>query len=128
MEKLTNQEEELMLVIFQQGKGYIKDFIQRMDEPHPPYTTVASIVKNLERKGYVKGIRYGNTSEYSPVIEESEFKSKLLSGVVHNYFENSYKDMVSFFAEKQKISAEELKEIIKLIEKKWTTHSCIFWK
>ena len=118
MEKLTNQEEELMLVIFQQGKGYIKDFIQRMNEPHPPSTTVASIVKNLERKGYVKGIRYGNTSEYSPVIEESEFKSKLLSGVVHNYFENSYKDMVSFFAEKQKISAEELKEIIKLIEKK----------
>jgi len=126
MEKLTNQEEELMLIIFQQGKGFIKDFIQRMEEPRPPYTTVASIVKNLERKGYVKGTRYGNTSEYSPVMEESEFKSKFMSGVVQNYFENSYKDMVSFFAEKKKITAEELKEIIKLIEKKWTTHSCIF--
>jgi predicted transcriptional regulator len=118
MVKLTNQEEELMLIIFQQGKGFIKDFIQRMDEPHPPYTTVASIVKNLERKGYVKGTRYGNTSEYCPVIEESEFKSKFMSGIVQNYFENSYKDMVSFFAEKNQISAEELKEIIKLIEKK----------
>ena len=91
---------------------------QRMEEPRPPYTTVASVIKNLERKGYIKGTRYGNTSEYSPVMAESEFKSKLMSGLVQNYFENSYKEMVSFFAEKKKISAEELKEIIKLIEKK----------
>ena len=126
MEKLTNQEEEMMLIIFQQGKGFIKDFILKMDEPVPPYTTVASIVKNLERKGYLKSTRYGNTYEYSPVMEESEYKSKFMSGVVQNYFENSYKEMVSFFVEKQKISAEELQEIIKLIEKKWTTHSCIF--
>jgi len=118
MEKLTNQEEEMMLIIFQQGKGFIKDFIQHMDDPKPPYTTVASIVKNLERKGFVKSTRYGNTYEYCTLIEESEYKSKFMSGVVQNYFENSYKDMVSFFAEKKKISAEELKEIIKLIEKK----------
>lgn len=118
MEKLTNQEEDLMLIIFQHGKGFIKDFIQLMDEPQPPYTTVASIVKNLERKGYVKGLRYGNTYEYSPVMEESEFKSKFMSNVVQNYFENSYKEMVSFFAENKKISTEELHEIIKLIENK----------
>lgn len=118
MEKLSNQEEELMLIIFQQGKGFIKDFIQLMEEPYPPYTTVASIVKNLERKGLVNGKRYGNTYEYSPVMEESEYKSKYMSQVVQNYFENSYKEMVSFFIEKQKISAEELQEIIKLIEKK----------
>lgn len=118
MEKLTNQEEEMLLIIFQQGRGFIKDFIQRMEEPTPPYTTVASIVKNLERKGFVKGKRYGNTYEYSPLMEESEFKSKFMSNVVQNYFENSYKEMVSFFVEKQKISAEELQEIIQLIEKK----------
>lgn len=117
MEKLTNQEEELMLIIFQQGKGFIKDFIQLMDEPRPPYTTVASIIKNLERKGYINGKRYGNTSEYCPVMDESEYKSKYMSKVVKNYFENSYKEMVNFFIEKQKISAEELQEIIQLIEK-----------
>ena len=118
MEKLTYQEQEMMLIIYQQGKGFIKDFIEKMEEPRPPYTTVASIVKNLERKGYVKAKRYGNTYEYSPVMEESEYKSRFMSGVVQNYFENSYKEMVSFFVEKQKISAEELQEIIKLIEKK----------
>ena len=122
MEKLTHQEQEMMLIIFQQGKGFIKDFIEKMEESRPPYTTVASIVKNLERKGYVKAKRYGNTYEYSPVMEESEYKSKFMSGVVQNYFENSYKEMVSFFVEKQKISAEELQEIIKLIEKKWIQH------
>ncbi len=118
MEKLTHQEEELLLIIFQQEKGFIKDFIEKMDEPRPPYTTVASVVKNLERKGYLKSTRYGNTYEYCPTIDEKEFKSRFLSGVVKNYFENSYKEMVSFFAEKQKISAKELQEIINIIERK----------
>ena len=128
MEKLTHQEEEMLLIIFQKGRGFIKDFLEIMPEPRPPYTTVASIVKNLERKAYLKSTRYGNTYEYAPTIDESEFKSKFMSGVVKNYFENSYKEMVSFFVEKQKITAEELQEIIKLIEKKWTTSLFIYWK
>ena len=126
MEKLTHQEEEMLLIIFQKGRGFIKDFLEIMPEPRPPYTTVASIVKNLERKAYLKSTRYGNTYEYAPTIDESEFKSKFMSGVVKNYFENSYKEMVSFFVEKQKITAEELQEIIKLIEKKWSTSSFIY--
>lgn len=68
-----------------------------MEEPRPPYTTVASIVKNLEKKGYVQAKRYGNTYVYSPSIDEGEYKTKFLSGVVQNYFENSYKEMVTFF-------------------------------
>lgn len=118
MEKLTHQEEEVMLIIWQNGPGFIKDFIENMDKPHPPYTTVASIVKNLERKGFVSSRRYGNTYEYTALINEKEYKKKFMSGVVKNYFENSYKELVSFFAADKKISAEELQEIIKLIEKK----------
>lgn len=68
-------------------------------------------------KGYVQAKRYGNTYVYSPSIDEGEYKTKFLSGVVQNYFENSYKEMVTFFARKQKISAKELEEIIRLIEK-----------
>ncbi len=117
MEKLTHQEEEVMLVVWQTGKGFIKDFLERMENPRPPYTTLASIVKNLEKKGYVSSKRYGNTYEYTPLIEENEYKSTFMSNIVRNYFENSYKEMVSFFVEKQKISPEELQEIIKLIEK-----------
>ena len=117
MEKLTFQEEELMLIIWQVKEGVIKDFLMQMEEPRPPYTTVASIVKNLERKKYVKAQRVGNTYLYTPSIKESEYKRSFMSGVVRNYFENSYKEMVSFFAKDQKISTNDLKEIIDMIEK-----------
>lgn len=88
-----------------------------MEEPRPPYTTVASIVKNLEKKGYVQAKRYWNTYVYSPSIDEGEYQNEISFRVVQNYFENSYKEMVTFFARKQKISAKELEEIIRLIEK-----------
>lgn len=118
MKKLTYQEEELMLIIWQIQEGFIKDFLEKMPEPRPPYTTVASIVKNLERKGYLSSKRYGNTYQYTAIIDENKYKSKYMSNVVKNYFENSYKELVSFFVEEQKISTEELQEIIKMIEKK----------
>ena len=117
MERLTIQEEEVMRCIWQAAPCFIKDILALYDEPKPPYTTIASVVKNLERKKYVKAKRYGNTYEYTPIIDEPEYKRTFMSGVVHNYFENSYKEMVSFFAKEQKISTDDLKEIIHLIEK-----------
>jgi predicted transcriptional regulator len=117
MEKLTNQEEEVMIYIWEIGPCYVKDIVTKFPEPYPPYTTIASIVKNLERKGYLSSKRYGNTYEYTPLIKETEYKKTFMSGVVRNYFENSYKEMVSFFAREHKISADELKEIINQIEK-----------
>ena len=116
MEKLSQQEEEAMQAIWQCEYGFIKDFIDRMAEPKPPYTTLASTVKNLERKGFVKGNKIGNTYHYSAIIKEEEYKKRFMNGFVNNYFENSYKDLVTFFAKEKKISASELKEIIKLIE------------
>lgn len=111
------QEEEAMLYIWQVAPCFIKDIVAKYDDPKPPYTTVASVIKNLERKKYVKAKRYGNTYEYTPLVKESEYKRTFMNGVVRNYFENSYKEMVSFFAKDQKISADELKEIIDMIEK-----------
>ena len=117
MEKLTIQEEEVMRLIWELQSCFVKDIVAKYPQPAPPYTTLASIVKNLERKRYVQNKRYGNTYEYTPLIPESEYKRTFMSGVVRNYFENSYKEMVSFFAKDQKISAEDLKDIIDLIEK-----------
>ena len=107
MEKLTIQEEEVMLHIWSMGECFVKDIVAKFPEPKLPYTTVASIVNNLKRKGYVTAKRFGNTYQYTPVV----------SGVVRNYFADSYKEMVSFFAKEQKISAADLKDIINLIEK-----------
>lgn len=117
MEKLTFQEEEVMLSIWQVKTGAVKDFINEMQAESMPYTTVASIVKNLEKKGFVSGRKYGNTYVYTPIISEVDYKSRYMSSVVQKYFTNSYKDMVTFFVKKEKISANELREIIELIEK-----------
>ena len=116
MEKLTQQEEEAMQAVWQKGEGYIKDFLDQIAEPKPPYTTLASTIKNLERKGFLKGEKMGNSFRYTPAIKEEEYKKRFMSGFVSDYFENSYKDLVTFFAKQKKISASELKEIINLIE------------
>jgi predicted transcriptional regulator len=117
MEKLTPQEEDTMRLIWQIGACYVKDILARYPEPKPPYTTLASVVKNLERKKYVKAKQYGNTYQYTPLVQENDYKRTFMSGVVRNYFENSYKEMVSFFAREQKISAADLEDIIRAIEK-----------
>jgi len=116
MEKLTQQEEEAMQAVWQSGSGTVKDFLDQMTPPLPPYTTLASTIKNLERKGYLKSEKIGNTYRYTPVIKEEEYKKRFMNGFVSDYFQNSYKDLVAFFANEKKISADELKEIIKLIE------------
>ncbi|MCC8188489.1 MAG: BlaI/MecI/CopY family transcriptional regulator [Bacteroides sp.] len=117
MQKLTIQEEEVMIYIWDLGECVIKDIVNKFPAPAPPYTTVASIVKNLERKGYVVPRRMGNTYLYRPAIRESEYKRSFMSQVVRNYFGDSYKELVSFFAKDQKISATELEDIIGMIEK-----------
>jgi predicted transcriptional regulator len=117
MEKLSKQEEEAMQAVWQCGMGFIKDFLDQMGEPKPPYTTLASTIKNLERKGFLKSEKMGNSLRYSAAIKEEEYKKRFMSGFVNDYFQNSYKDLVTFFAKEKKLSAKDLQEIIKLIEK-----------
>ena len=117
MERLTPQEENVMLQVWQLNECAIKDVVDRMEEPRQPYTTVASIFKNLENKGYLVKRKFGNVKVFKPLITESAYKRHFLSGVVESYFDNSYKELVSFFAKEQKITTEELSEIIRLIEK-----------
>jgi predicted transcriptional regulator len=117
MEQLTSQEEQLMLYVWEKGKGFIKDYRNMYSgEPKPPYTTVATIMKKLENKGYVSARLYGNTYEYRPKIKAEKYKNEYLSNIVSNFFQNSYKEMVSFFAEKEKLTEEDLDEIIQLIK------------
>ena len=117
MEKLTHPEEAIMLYIWQLKECAIKDVVDKLEEPKPPYTTVASIFRNLENKGYLEKRRFGNVKVFRPKISEASYKRQFLSGVVQSYFENSYKELVTFFAKEQKITAKELEEIIRLIEK-----------
>ena len=116
MEKLTPQEEQAMQAVWKTGEGNVKIFLENMDDPKPPYTTLASTIKNLEKKGYVNSRLLGNTYLYIPALSEEDYKKKFISGVVKDYFDNSYKELVSFFVEQKKLSPKELKEIIEMIE------------
>ncbi|MEP7255300.1 MAG: BlaI/MecI/CopY family transcriptional regulator [Ferruginibacter sp.] len=116
MEKLTHTEEETMQAVWRSGEGNVKSFMEHLDETLP-YTTVASTVKNLEKKGYLSSRLAGNAYLYKPAVTEADYKKRFMGKVVKEYFDNSYKEMVNFFVEQKKLSAKELKEIIHLIEK-----------
>jgi BlaI family transcriptional regulator, penicillinase repressor len=116
MEKLTRQEEEAMLAVWRTGEGNVKLFMENLPDT-TPYTTVASTIKNLEKKGYISSRLVGNAYLYKPAVTEEEYKKKFMNNVVKEYFDNSYKELVNFFVEQKKLSAKELKEIITMIEK-----------
>lgn len=98
------------------GDGTVKDILGQLPSPPPPYTTVASIVRNLQRKGYVKARRVGNTYLYRPEVAQETYMSESVSEMVRGYFRNSYKELVSFFVREQKISDEELRDVLRMIE------------
>lgn len=117
--KLTAQEEQAMRAVWKTGEGSVKAFLENMDEePKPPYTTLASTIKNLEKKGYVISRQIGNMYLYKPRVKESEYKKNFITDIVRNHFDNSFRDMVAFFAEQKKISPKELQDIMDMIEKK----------
>jgi predicted transcriptional regulator len=116
VKKLTQTEEETMQAVWRVGEGNVKSFMEHLDESLP-YTTVASTIKNLEKKGFLTGRLTGNAYVYKPAISEADYKNKFMGKVVKEYFDNSYKELVNFFVKQKKLSAKELKEIIDMIEK-----------
>ena len=118
MEKLTPQEEDAMRSVWKTGEGNVKLFLDNMDEPKPRYTTLASTIKNLEKKGLLRSRLVGNAYLYTPAVSEGDYKKNFMSGVVKNYFDNSYKELVNFFIEQKKLSPKELKDLINMIEGK----------
>src|SRR5687767_8208071 len=106
MEKLTIQEEQAMQVSWKTGEGNIKLCLENMEQPQPPYTTLASTVKNLEKKGLLQSRLVGNTHMYKPAVTEEEYKKHFMSDVVKDYFDNSYKQLVNFFVEQKKLSSK----------------------
>lgn len=112
------QEEKIMLLIRQKGEGTIREYFEMYNDPKMPYTTFASIMKSLQRKGFIDMRRIGTTYLCKPVIGEEAYKSAFMSGFIRDYFQNSYKEVISFFAKEEKISADDLEDIIKVIEQK----------
>jgi len=118
MQKLTNKEEEIMHILWKLEKAFVKDVLMEIEDDKPHYNTLSTIIRNLEEKGYVSHNAYGNTHQYFPVVSKEDYRKGFMSNAIENYFNNSYKSMISFFAKEEKISADELREILDMIEKK----------
>lgn len=115
MKKLTKAEEQIMHILWELGKGFVRDVIKHLPQPKPAYNTVSTIVRILEKKGFVSHKAYGKTHEYYPAITKDEYTKAYLKSIMKNYFSNSFKEMVSFFASEENMNIEELEEIRKMI-------------
>ena len=118
MENLSAREEEVMQILWDLERALVRDIIQKLPNPKPPYTTVSSIVRLLEKKGFVSHKAYGNTYEYFPIVPIAEYRKRKFKGLLTQYFENSIENMVSFIVKEKKISPKELEKLTRMISKK----------
>ena len=116
MRELTKAEEQVMQAIWNIGQGFANEIMAAYPEPKPAYNTVLSIIKILEKKGFVKHETFCRAHRYSPAISREDYSHRYLGSVVERYFNNSYLDLVSAFAKKENFSVEELEEMKKAID------------
>lgn len=116
MKKLANKEQQIMELFWQNGPMFVRDLIEKYDEPRPHVNTLSTMVRILERKGFLDHKQFGNTYQYFPIISEEDYARQSLSGVIKNYFDNSYLNAVSTFIQEEKISLDELKALIHQVE------------
>ena len=116
MKELTSRELHILEILWDLKKGFVNDVIDRLNDPKPPYTTVSSIVRILETKGYVSHKAYGKTYEYQPVISRLAYKKFALKNLITGFFDGSLENVVSFMAEEKELSQNEINELSELID------------
>lgn len=116
MKRLTKAEEQIMQILWDIGEGFVKDIIERLPNPKPAYNTVSTIVRILEKKDFVSHHAYGNSYAYYPLIDKEDYTKAYLKSIMKDYFSDSFKELVSFFAKDKDMSIEELEEIRKMIK------------
>lgn len=120
MQKLTKAEEEIMQIIWTLGPclvSQIRDYIeQEMQQERPPHSTVSTLVRSLESKGFVSHKAYGRTYEYYPIVEKKDYSRQRLNRLISDYFDGSMKRLVSFLVEENDLSRKELNELMDKLE------------
>lgn len=116
MKELTKAEEQVMHILWKLGKGVVNDILHQMDEPKPAYNTVSTIVRILEKKGFVGYRAYGKTHEYYPLIDKKTYTSFFFKNFLSNYFGGSFSSLVSFFAKENDMDVKELEELLKHVQ------------
>jgi len=115
--QLTRAEEQVMQILWGLGEGLVKDILDRFDEPKPARNTVSTVVRILEKKGFVGHKDYGKVFVYYPLVQKKEYSGKQLLGLMHNYFNNSFPAMASFFAKENDLSIKDLEQLLEETKK-----------
>ena len=115
MKTLTKAEEQIMQILWDLKRAMVKDIMDRLQNSRQPYTTISSVVRILEKKGYVSHKAYGKTHEYFPLISKAEYRRHKFRGLLTGYFDNSIESMVSFLVKEERISPEEIEGLAKMI-------------
>ena len=114
--ELTRAELELMQVIWKKEKVLVHDILDDLPEPKPAYNTVSTLVRVLEKKGFVGHKAYGKTYEYYPLVSKEDYTSRYMTGVLNNFFDGSLSRLVSFFSSNKSISVEETDKILEMLK------------
>ncbi len=116
MKELTKAEEQVMQVLWKIEKGFVKDVVEHFKSPKPAYNTISTIIRILERKGFVSHKAYGKTHEYYPIVSKSTYTKTFFGNFLTKYFSNSFHQLVSFFSENEDLSIEEMEAIKQLLD------------
>lgn len=117
-QELTRAELEIMQVLWAKGAAVVHGILDEMEEPKPAYNTVSTIVRILEKKGFVSHKAYGKTHEYYPLVTKDDYARRYMNTVLNNFFEGSVCRMVSFFSENKAISVEETDAILEMLRER----------
>jgi BlaI family penicillinase repressor len=115
--QLTRSEEQVMQILWELGEGLVKDILDKFDEPKPARNTVSTVVRILEKKGFVSHKDYGKVFVYYPLVLKKEYSGKQLFGLMNNYFNNSFPAMASFFAKENDLSIRDLELLLEETKK-----------
>jgi BlaI family transcriptional regulator, penicillinase repressor len=116
MKTLTKAEEQIMHIIWELDRVLVRDILEQLPEPKPAYNTVSTVVRVLEKKGFVDHKSYGTTYEYYPQVSKEEYTRFHFREFLSKYFDNSFPQMASFFATENNIGIEDLEEMLREIE------------
>ncbi len=116
MKQLTKAEEQVMQILWDLKKGFINDILDQIPSPKPAYNTVSTIVRILEKKGFIGYTAYGKTHEYYPLIERNNYRSFYLKSMITTYFGGSFERLVSFFAKDNDMNIQEMEELLKNVQ------------
>lgn len=112
MERLTHKEEEIMQILWNLRKGFVKEILEKMSEPKPPYNTVSSIVRKLEGMKLVGHDAFGKTHRYYPILKKENYRKQSFQVFMRNYFGGSPSQLLSYFVKEEKLSPSEIRQLL----------------